>query len=1011
MNNGIISKDLSIEENGLIMPGNNEIEDIYSLLDKTDPKHIYLSSDWHFFKNHYKHEANYVNTQKIVTWCRQNIKPDDVFMYLGDICFRYANEEDQRKATEIMNSLPGIKILILGNHDLMLGDEYYASCGFKYVFDQLQWQNIIFTHKPKAMELLPEDWWNIHGHIHKWTEYNTTDGARNINVYPYFYDNKPVTLYYLLNHKDELTKNNKRSDWIGMGESTINNSINNLIAEDVIYESEDRSKIDKNYKPLEKYNLNSYKRISLKDPSLMKYIKNDKNWDEKRVKYMLNYDTNGYFYIDEDNNDALVAYIMVCDGFICPMYIYPKYRKHGLSDQILKYAIKNMGANKLHVYKDNEVAIELYKKHGFKEVNSGKSTITMSLNESNIYTNSINETKRSELPDSAFGIPEDRKYPLDTKKHVMSAIKLFGHAEESKKKALAKRIRTAANKYDIRIPETTQVYKTLNEAYNAYLESDIDTLEIPEGVENIIFDIGGVLVYSDLTRALSNSSIPRELHDEACDLIYNKLFYSDNKNVKWFTIQEAKKYLITVASDKMKNYIDELFAVQLSAIYEYVYVDDLLAAVREKGYGLYYLSNWDRYSYEAEKPFFDKLTKKFDGGIFSCECHMEKPSYSIYRLFTSKFNLNPDTCLFFDDKEENIEAAKVCGWNAIKFNSDTTPIEIIKALYSFNGMTLINNKDLPVITSDGLKYADMKSIKAWYIDDSRYVKDIDKSDLHSTIEYAINNLVSDSDLEDRDSCKKYVYTVDKSMNPILLGYIIINKDNTWYWEIQYPITADDNGFISDLDFKLNEWAMNAVNPIVGIHKPFILKVQNDNGSLLDANKYALCTDLISDKYLVINEDAQLQIVDSSFLDDKLIEEYEFVGDIRNFKKIEEAYYTGKIVDNTFFYTALTGKPMLSPDQIDFDSCFKKIDFDAIKEKELSRLATFAESAMDAIGKTSFSVNAISSNNTSYKAIGADLSLMQDFNGYYIKDKYTGKRTASVENESFISQQMIDSIIY
>ena len=427
MNNGIISKDLSIEENGLIMPGNNEIEDIYSLLDKTDPKHIYLSSDWHFFKNHYKHEANYVNTQKIVTWCRQNIKPDDVFMYLGDICFRYANEEDQRKATEIMNSLPGIKILILGNHDLMLGDEYYASCGFKYVFDQLQWQNIIFTHKPKAMELLPEDWWNIHGHIHKWTEYNTTDGARNINVYPYFYDNKPVTLYYLLNHRDELTKNNKRSDWIGMGESTIDNNIDNY----------------------------------------------------------------------------------------------------------------------------------------------------------------INETKRSELPDSAFGIPEDRKYPLDTKKHVMSAIKLFGHAEESKKKALAKRIRTAANKYDIRIPETTQVYKTLNEAYNAYLESDINALEIPEGVENIIFDIGGVLVDSDLTRALSNSSIPRELHDEACDLIYNKLFYSDNKNVKWFTIQEAKKYLITVASDKMKNYIDELFAVQLSAIYEYVYVDDLLAAVREKGYGLY----------------------------------------------------------------------------------------------------------------------------------------------------------------------------------------------------------------------------------------------------------------------------------------------------------------------------------------------------------------------------------------------------------------------------------------
>lgn len=267
--------------------------DVHELLSNTSPDKIYLTSDWHFFKNHYKHEANYVNTQKILTWCRQNLKSDDVFIYEGDISFRYANEEDQKKSQELMASIPGIKILILGNHDMMLGQDYFEACGFQYVYDRLDHDKYVFTHKPINMDTYPEDWLNIHGHIHNIKTYNTTDGKRNINVYPLWYDNKPVKLSYILSHVEELTKDNKRSDWVNIGES------------------------------------------------------------------------------------------------------------------------------------------------------------------------SLLETKRSNLKDSQFGIPEDRKYPLDTKRHVISAIKLFGHAEEEKKAALAKRIQTAANRYDIRIAKTSQVYKYL----------------------------------------------------------------------------------------------------------------------------------------------------------------------------------------------------------------------------------------------------------------------------------------------------------------------------------------------------------------------------------------------------------------------------------------------------------------------------------------------------------------------------------------------------------------------
>lgn len=67
--------------------------------------------------------------------------------------------------------------------------------------------------------------------------------------------------------------------------------------------------------------------------------------------------------------------------------------------------------------------------------------------------------ERNSLPDSAFGLPEDRKYPLNDESHVKSAIKLFGHCSEDKKAKLAKRICREAKKYGISITPDSEVYK------------------------------------------------------------------------------------------------------------------------------------------------------------------------------------------------------------------------------------------------------------------------------------------------------------------------------------------------------------------------------------------------------------------------------------------------------------------------------------------------------------------------------------------------------------------------
>ena len=57
--------------------------------------------------------------------------------------------------------------------------------------------------------------------------------------------------------------------------------------------------------------------------------------------------------------------------------------------------------------------------------------------------------KRKNLPDSKFGNKEQRKYPLDTRKHVLSAIRLFGHCEEKYKKEVASAIFSAMKRYKI----------------------------------------------------------------------------------------------------------------------------------------------------------------------------------------------------------------------------------------------------------------------------------------------------------------------------------------------------------------------------------------------------------------------------------------------------------------------------------------------------------------------------------------------------------------------------------
>ena len=100
--------------------------------------------------------------QKIIKLWKTIVRPKDVVINLGDVIWG-------NKATlkEIMDQLPGTKILVKGNHDKH-GKNWFIESGFSFVADQITIGKFVLSHKPSWLSEkdIEEGKVNIHGHFH-----------------------------------------------------------------------------------------------------------------------------------------------------------------------------------------------------------------------------------------------------------------------------------------------------------------------------------------------------------------------------------------------------------------------------------------------------------------------------------------------------------------------------------------------------------------------------------------------------------------------------------------------------------------------------------------------------------------------------------------------------------------------------------------------------------------------------------------------------------------------------
>lgn len=298
----------------------------------------------------------------------------------------------------------------------------------------------------------------------------------------------------------------------------------------------------------------------------------------------------------------------------------------------------------------------------------------------NSYTvdeSSLLEMKRSELDDSEFGLPKLRKYPMPDKDHVLSAIRFFNYVSPENEKELARNIKKKMKQYNIspdRAGDKNRLKKYLTEDMDIVMDllESLQFANFEHTKPALVFDLGSVLVDSKIPfkeTLYKSKLIPDDIVEELDAYIGNTYWNNKNK-LEYYSEDEFYKYMIDRAPEYLKSYIPAALKLQDSDLRLLDYSKTLIKKLKEKGYKLYYISNWSKWSKDklTRSGFFDFL-KDFDGGIFSGDVGHMKPDNAIFQYFFNKYKeITPTECIFFDDRHDNISAAMNIGMYGILFN-------------------------------------------------------------------------------------------------------------------------------------------------------------------------------------------------------------------------------------------------------------------------------------------------------------------------------------------------------
>lgn len=193
-------------------------------------------------------------------------------------------------------------------------------------------------------------------------------------------------------------------------------------------------------------------------------------------------------------------------------------------------------------------------------------------------------------------------------------------------------------------------------------------------IKNIILDIGDVLVKSDyheffLKKGCDESTVER---------LEKATFFSP----EWKELDRGAVLLPDIIDGFVRNdpgiepWLRRVFNDMSGFVTAYPYAEEWVESLRQSGLKVFCLSNISDIicrDCADDMKFLDMV----DGFILSYQEKLIKPDPEIFRLLMKKYGLTAEECVFIDDLEPNVNAAKRLGMHGIIFRNKTQAQEEI----------------------------------------------------------------------------------------------------------------------------------------------------------------------------------------------------------------------------------------------------------------------------------------------------------------------------------------------
>ena len=182
--------------------------------------------------------------------------------------------------------------------------------------------------------------------------------------------------------------------------------------------------------------------------------------------------------------------------------------------------------------------------------------------------------------------------------------------------------------------------------------------------KSIVFDLGGVMVDFDPKTYLVDRFCNAEVEEQVSQLTFESEEWKllDAGLISRFdgNHRMLEKARAAGRAFEVQGVLDDW----LHILRPRRRMQELVRRLKNHGYSVYYLSNIpeDVLALLKERGVLDR----FDGGVASCEVHINKPDPRIYKALLAKYQLKAGESVFIDDRLENVQAAFRLGFAGIQ---------------------------------------------------------------------------------------------------------------------------------------------------------------------------------------------------------------------------------------------------------------------------------------------------------------------------------------------------------